>query len=102
MPGAAETAELLVSELVTNAITETSRIPQPGAGVIFMRLTAGAGMVLIEVFDSSRRAPEPQHAKFDAENGRGLLLVDTLSVRWGVCPIPGRGKIVWCIASAAP
>jgi hypothetical protein len=100
MPGAADTAELLISELVTNAIAETSRIPGSGTGTISMRLTAGIGMVLIEVFDSSRRAPERRHAQFDAENGRGLLLVDTLSARWGACPIPGRGKIVWCIVSA--
>jgi anti-sigma regulatory factor (Ser/Thr protein kinase) len=101
MTSTAETAELLVSELVTNAIAETSRMLGPGAGSIVMRLTAGAGMVLIEVLDSSNRAPERRHVKSDAENGRGLLLVDTLSAGWGACPVPGHGKIVWCIVRGA-
>jgi anti-sigma regulatory factor (Ser/Thr protein kinase) len=99
MPTIAETVELLVSELITNAITEAVRISKPDASVVSMRLTAGIGAVLVEVHDSSPRLPEPRNAQTDTEHGRGLMLVGMISARWGVCPLPGHGKIVWCIAS---
>jgi len=91
MAAIARTAESLVSELVTNAITAS-----PGS-VVTMRLTAGIGTVLIEVHDPSPRMPELQDAEYDTEHGRGLMLVAILSVRWGARPIPGCGKIVWCV-----
>jgi hypothetical protein len=36
----------------------------------------------------------------DAENGRGLLLVDTLSTRWDHFPHPSGGKTVWALIQA--
>ena len=91
MSAIARTAELLVSELVTNAITVS-----PGS-VVTLRLTAGIGAVLIEVHDPSQTMPELQDAEYDAEHGRGLMLAATLSGQWGARTIPGRGKIVWCV-----
>ncbi len=91
MSAIARTAELLVSELVTNAITAS-----PGS-VVTMRLTAGVNSALIEVHDPSPRMPELQDLEEDTEHGRGLVLVTILSAEWGVQPIPGRGKVVWCV-----
>lgn len=91
MAAIARTAESLVSELVTNAITAS-----PGS-VVTMRLTAGIGTVLIEVHDPSPRMPELQAAEDDTEHGRGLMLVTILSARWGARSIPDCGKIVWCV-----
>jgi len=91
MSAIARTAELLASELVTNAITAS-----PGS-VVTMRLTAGVNSALIEVHDPSPRMPELQDLEEATEHGRGLMLVTILSVEWGVRPIPGRGKVVWCV-----
>ncbi len=99
MPEVAGTAELLVSEIVTNAVAETTRTRGPDTGVITLRLTAGAGAVLIEVHDPSPRMPGRRLAPDDAEHGRGLMLVELLSTEWGAHPLPGRGKIVWCVAA---
>ena len=69
---------LVVSELVTNAVTH-------GQGSVRLRLQCDAGAVRGEVidegggFESELREPGP----FDA-HGRGLLLVDRLTTRWGV------------------
>jgi anti-sigma regulatory factor (Ser/Thr protein kinase) len=91
MTAIARTAELLVSELVTNAITAS-----PGS-VVTIRLTASNDAVLIEVHDPSPRMPELQDASDDTEHGRGLMLVTSLSAQWGARLIPGCGKIAWCV-----
>jgi anti-sigma regulatory factor (Ser/Thr protein kinase) len=96
---AAETAELVVSELMTNAIAASSRCGAEDAlPVVHLRLSAdGAARILVEVRDrdpsgpSGVRQPGP-----DDESGRGLLLVEALADRWGWHPA-GRqpGKVVW-------
>jgi hypothetical protein len=62
-----------------------------------VRLALLAETVLIEVWDEDPTAPRLGAPGLDQENGRGLLLVDALSVRWDVRRPPGhRGKAVWC------
>ena len=103
-PGRIATAELLVSELVTNAVKLTSTM-KPGlpcgtAGndipPIILRLRLAAGYLAIEVADSSEQPPvlRPQHP--DSEEGRGLFLVESLSARWDYFRRSDGGKIVWC------
>jgi anti-sigma regulatory factor (Ser/Thr protein kinase) len=82
----AETVELLVSELVTNAMRH-------GAGGIELRLIR-TGSLLCEVRDDGHELPALRHAKVTDEGGRGLQLVAALADRWGTQRTP-TGKVVW-------
>jgi anti-sigma regulatory factor (Ser/Thr protein kinase) len=87
-----DTAQLLVSELVTNAVVHTD------TESVECRLRAMGRRVRIEVCDrgSQTSAPLPCWASPDDEHGRGLLLVDTLSDEWGVDSERHRpGRVVW-------
>jgi hypothetical protein len=102
LPALADTAELLVSEIATNAVCASARIArQRDAGQLPMRfwLTSDRRSALIQVWDADRHQPIPQNLGPDAECGRGLLLVETLSAQWGHyaqdSPGSGGGKIVW-------
>lgn len=75
-----ETAQLLVSELVTNALLYGGK----GGPT---RLRVGVqGTLRLEVTDSSTEPPTPRHAGPDDIGGRGLELVDVLADRWGWNP----------------
>ncbi|MEU3557907.1 ATP-binding SpoIIE family protein phosphatase [Streptomyces fragilis] len=84
---AAFTAELVVSELVTNAI-------RYGARPIRLRLIHGAGTLICEVSDTSHTAPHLRRARTFDEGGRGLLLVAQLTQRWGTRHTQ-EGKTIW-------
>ncbi len=79
--------QLLVSELVTNAIRYTD-------GDVTLRLVLENSLTL-EALDSSPALPRLRHAARDDERGRGLQIVSQLSHRWGARRTP-LGKIVWC------
>jgi len=84
----AATAELLVSELVTNAVLHT-------VGQIELRVQQADGRVRISVADESGERPaELGDGALEATSGRGLMLVDALAAAWGVEP-HGVGKRVW-------
>ncbi|WP_244162846.1 SpoIIE family protein phosphatase [Streptomyces bungoensis] len=80
------TAELVVSELVTNAI----RYGGPPMRLRLIRDTA----VICEVSDSSSAAPHLRRARTFDEGGRGLLLVAQLARRWGTRHT-ATGKTIW-------
>jgi len=80
-------AELLASELVTNAV----RYAQ---GQIGLRLILEGGLV-IEVLDDSAALPRLRHPDDDDERGRGLQVVSQVAQRWGARRAVS-GKIVWC------
>ncbi|MFE2992427.1 SpoIIE family protein phosphatase [Streptomyces sp. NPDC059262] len=82
----AMTTELIVSELVTNAI----RYAEPP---IRLRLLRDARLTC-EVADGSSTAPRLRHARSMDEGGRGLFLVAQLAHRWGARYTAG-GKIIW-------
>ncbi|MFB6888992.1 ATP-binding protein [Kitasatospora sp. NPDC056327] len=90
VPELADTAELLTSELVTNALRHT------GQGAVFDALITGDHRLRIEVQDGTarlpgrRREPETEYAT----SGRGLLLVEALADDWGV-QLRGDGKVTW-------
>jgi serine phosphatase RsbU (regulator of sigma subunit)/anti-sigma regulatory factor (Ser/Thr protein kinase) len=80
-------AELLVSELVTNAV----RYAQ---GKIGLRLIL-EGALVCEVLDDSAALPRLRHPDEDDERGRGLQVVSQVAQRWGARRSPS-GKVVWC------
>lgn len=85
------TAELLTSELATNAVrADTTYGRDIGVG---FELT-GAGLRL-EVADLADGKPELRCAGDDEVCGRGLALVDALADDWGVASRDGGGKVVW-------
>jgi anti-sigma regulatory factor (Ser/Thr protein kinase) len=81
------TTELVVSELVTNAIRH-------GAPPIQLRLIRDDGIVC-EVADASSTAPHLQRSRALDEGGRGLLLVCELAESWGTRQTT-TGKTIWC------
>ncbi|EPJ37542.1 hypothetical protein STAFG_5383 [Streptomyces afghaniensis 772] len=81
------TAELVVSELVTNAI-------RYGAQPIRLRLIHDASTLICEVSDTNHTAPHLRRAKTWDEGGRGLLLVAQLTQRWGSRHTT-EGKTIW-------
>ena len=80
--------ELLVSELVTNAIRYAN-------GEILLRLILESDSLACEVHDSSPALPRVLQVDKDAENGRGLHVVSQLATRWGARRTYS-GKVVWC------
>lgn len=94
----AEVIELLVSELTTNAVQIATG--QAELATIRLRLSSDRTRLLIEVGDPDPRPPTVPSAGDglpapDAEHGRGLFLVASLSRRWGWYPVEWGGKVVW-------
>ncbi len=82
-----ETAVLLVSEVVTNALRHTD-------GRVELSLWRFPDRVRVEVADETSRSPVTSRADPLDESGRGVPLMDALSDRWGTSP-HGDGKVVW-------
>ena len=80
-------AELLTSELVTNAVLH-ARTPYD------VRVSLDGGHLAIEVRDCNSHLPRQRHYRRDATTGRGLLLVSELCSDWGVREVDD-GKVVW-------
>jgi anti-sigma regulatory factor (Ser/Thr protein kinase) len=97
LTGLSDIAELLISELVTNAV-QISRADGQTTPVRLWVL-ADRTRVLILVWDSSPLPPVRMRTSEDDENGRGLLLVETLSTRWDwyFPPQQNGGKVVWAL-----
>jgi hypothetical protein len=98
-----EAAELLVTELVANAIGANGGTAVAGeAEIIQVRLTL-AGSLYICVWDGDLTPPALREPSLDAESGRGLCLVDCMSKEWGHSYSTGiGGKVVWCEVDSAP
>jgi anti-sigma regulatory factor (Ser/Thr protein kinase) len=102
LPSVADSAELVVSELVTNAVrASTGPDGRPkyqamtGISCIRLRLSSDLVHVLINVWDQDPHMAIAKTAGPDDESGRGLVLVEALCERWQCSPEPGRvGKVV--------
>lgn len=91
----AEEVELLVSELVTNALHASLDMGE--ALPIRLWLLSNDTRVVISVWDGNPRPPVLADVADDAESGRGLVLVEALSDRWDWFAHQGLdGKVVWC------
>jgi anti-sigma regulatory factor (Ser/Thr protein kinase) len=92
-PDLREQAALVLSELVTNAITHTD-----SAWIVCATSFSPHDGVRVEVHDddTSSRAPQRRAPTAEKECGRGLYIVETLAERWGVAVSPvTRGSAVW-------
>ncbi|MEU7074021.1 SpoIIE family protein phosphatase [Streptomyces narbonensis] len=81
-----DSVELLVSEVVTNAVRYTER-------PVALRLLR-TDVLRCEVADDSPRLPQQRRARDTDEDGRGLFVVNRLARRWGATQLSG-GKVVW-------
>ncbi|MFE2755337.1 ATP-binding protein [Actinosynnema sp. NPDC059335] len=82
-------AKLVVSELVTNAY-------QHGEHPLHLRLRRTRGLIRVEVTDLSPHVPVVGRSSVRVTRGRGMVLVDRLSRRWGVVR-HAVGKTVWAV-----
>lgn len=102
-----ETAQLLVSELVTNSV-KFSGSPMPHVALhlmadvepIALSLRLRPDALIIEVCDPDPNPPSLTEAGPTAESGRGLMLVRALSKEWNFYLPPTGGKAVYCVISA--
>ncbi|MER6089445.1 ATP-binding protein [Streptomyces bluensis] len=98
-PEVTDKAELLTSELVSNAVKHSD-------GPVTVRLCSHPDAVRIGVMDNHPELPDPLPCTTDQDFGRGLYLVETLADAWGRYPLtthsrtPGW-KVVWFELSAA-
>jgi hypothetical protein len=109
MQAIADAVELVVSELVTNALMASNELAVarfPGRAVsevppVRFWLACDRRKVLIEVWDASTELPVCQDLQPESETGRGLQLVEAVSTDWGSYASADRnGKMVWAIVTA--
>src|SRR4051812_24821584 len=87
-PDLVDLAQLVTTELVTNALLH-------GGPPITLRVTCRPGRARVEVTDASPVLPEMGLGGEDEMTGRGLALIEALAAGWGAAPA-GNGKVVWC------
>jgi anti-sigma regulatory factor (Ser/Thr protein kinase) len=94
----ADDIELVVSELVTNAVRATKPPHDRGlkTPVVQLWLASDLRCMLICVWDESPEMPVLLGAGPDDESGRGLMLVGSLCSEWGAYP-KSDGKMVWVV-----
>jgi anti-sigma regulatory factor (Ser/Thr protein kinase) len=109
MQAIADAVELVVSELVTNALMASNDLAIarfPGCAIggvspVGLWLACDRRKVLIEVWDASTDLPVCQDLEPETESGRGLQLVEAMSADWGSYASADRsGKMVWAIVTA--
>jgi anti-sigma regulatory factor (Ser/Thr protein kinase) len=88
LPQLDDVVELLVSELVGNAVRHT------GARTFGLHMPRRRGWIRVELRDPSRALPCLMPVRELDESGRGLFLIDKLADRWGVDLLP-QGKTTW-------
>lgn len=92
-----DSAELLVTELVANAVRASREMAR--AGAVRLWLLSDSAQILILVWDASPQPPALMDVPDEAEHGRGLMLVEAVSEQWGwYFREDGDGKFVWAIA----
>lgn len=95
-------AELVASELATNAIqatgvtdTDAKWSDLSGLATIHVRALLFDASVVVEVWDRDPAGPVPQEFTDAEEGGRGLAIVAVLAANWDWFPAPQGGKVIW-------
>jgi anti-sigma regulatory factor (Ser/Thr protein kinase) len=105
LPDLVPDTQLIVSELITNAV-QHALDPVPadrGDYPVWLGIFLHPGDLVCAVTDPSPTPPRPRDASDDAMGGRGLALISALSRTWSWQPTPPRGKTVWAtLPLAAP
>ena len=83
----ADDVEVVVTELVTNAIRHSR-------GPVTLSIGRRLDRIIVQVQDPSPKPPEQEQAGILDDNGRGLLLVEEIASEWGSTPTD-HGKRVW-------
>lgn len=108
LEGLADTAELLASEIITNAVRASIPIvreqreteQETPAQLLRFWLSSNRRSLLIQVWDGDHHPPVRKDVGPGAEAGRGVLLIETLSAQWGwYAPHGPGGKIVWAVCA---
>ena len=86
--GLLDDAQLVVTELVTNAFVHAGTRCE-------LRASINDRSLRLQVTDYGPGMPDPRPADDGAEGGRGLMLISVLCVAWGVEALPDGGKVVW-------
>ena len=112
---AGDSVELIVSELMTNALRACTDpvAGRPGYDAegrqlpLGLRLASDRRQVLVEIWDGNLAPPVPGQTSLDGETGRGLLMVEAVSSRWGyyyparqsrgTAPDDRAAKVVWAL-----
>jgi anti-sigma regulatory factor (Ser/Thr protein kinase) len=99
MSALADLAELVASELVTNALRHgvPSACKLVSEPCIRLRLLAQAPFVMCMVTDPGSDIPVLRESGPTSESGRGLNVVESCSVRWGWHLLDEGGKVVWAL-----
>ena len=94
----ADSVELVVSEIVTNAVRAATSLLDDNLAipVIHLWLASDLECALIRVWDSSDQPPILKYAGPDDDSGRGLMLVNSVASEWGTYKCT-NGKVVWAI-----
>jgi DNA-binding NarL/FixJ family response regulator len=87
-PEVLDDAVLVVSEMVTNAVTHARTSCE-------LRISVSPVAVRVEVVDQGDGTPDPMPPSTTRNSGRGLHLIDALTTAWGVEPESDGGKTVW-------
>jgi|HubBroStandDraft_4_1064222.scaffolds.fasta_scaffold430663_1 hypothetical protein len=96
----ADTAELLVSELVTNALNASQDLRTLETPVVRLCLVSDEMSLVIHVWDGSKEMPVGKEAGAGDLSGRGLMIIDALSAEWGSYH-KAEGKVVWAMVSTS-
>jgi hypothetical protein len=112
---AGDSVELIVSELMTNALRACTDpvAGRPGYDAegrqlpLGLRLASDRRQVLVEIWDGNLAPPVPGQTSLEGETGRGLLMVEAVSSRWGyyyparqpreMAPDARAAKVVWAL-----
>jgi hypothetical protein len=95
-----EAVEQVVSELLGNSVAAARAMPQ--IEPVRLWLLTDARKVLVMAWDANPQPPALIDAGENAENGRGLFLVQAFSERWGSYPTPQMGgKVVWALCGTS-
>lgn len=90
-------AELVTTEIVTNAVNATCAVTWPSSRPpVRLWVRAGSGILVVLVWDACASEPVPANADAYDETGRGLLFIEAYS-HWGLYHPPGdgAGKVIW-------